>query len=209
MVLLLGSQSKTALVVLVLLILGWGVWSWLGRIIDRQWQRRVFFLLLILALGILTITLPFVMDSLGKDMTLTGRTEIWVFAFLAGLKHPFLGVGYGVFWQPKGTLNLDVVRFAGPNPHTHNAFFDLWLDMGFLGLGGAVFFLTKLFTRAQQILGNAHRKAFHSCVWIGLWVLASNLTETGLFSGGFQWITLIAFFDYANPEFIAYKPLRS
>ena len=36
---------------------------------------------------------------LGRDPTLTGRTEIWRFAIKSIASRPFLGYGYDVFWD--------------------------------------------------------------------------------------------------------------
>ncbi|MEH2162122.1 MAG: O-antigen ligase [Nostoc sp.] len=78
--------------------------------------------------------------SLGKDSTLTGRTELWPLVMDMIWKHPWLGYGYGGFWQGWDGESAYIWRGSGWMPnHPHNGYLALCLDLGFLGL--ALFFL--------------------------------------------------------------------
>lgn len=73
------------------------------------------------------------LDALGKDATLTDRTVIWDLLIAYGLEHPWLGVGYGSFWEgPYGALFAERWRELG---HAHNGYLDLWLALGYVGAG--------------------------------------------------------------------------
>jgi exopolysaccharide production protein ExoQ len=72
---------------------------------------------------------------IGRDATLTGRTEIWkqVWPFIA--KRPMLGWGYSGFWRGIQGESFKVVaamRFI--LFHAHNGFLEIWLELGAFGL---------------------------------------------------------------------------
>jgi O-antigen ligase len=72
---------------------------------------------------------------LGRDTTLTGRTEIWA-AVLASIgERPWLGYGYNAFWQQWSGPSASVLDAVGwETPHSHNGLLDLWLDLGLAGI---------------------------------------------------------------------------
>lgn len=74
-----------------------------------------------------------VLELLGKDPTLTGRTEIWA-GVLAALRGNFaLGGGFGAGWDIVGDrLYALTAILVG---HAHNGYLDLMTDLGALGLG--------------------------------------------------------------------------
>jgi len=73
---------------------------------------------------------------LGKDPTMSGRTEIWRAAISSGLKQPMLGFGFGAFWRGVQGESLNVFLTTGfALWQGHNAYLDIWLDLGFVGLG--------------------------------------------------------------------------
>jgi exopolysaccharide production protein ExoQ len=71
----------------------------------------------------------------GRDATLTGRTQIWkqVWPFL--LERPILGWGYAGFWrgiQGESFRVAAAMRFV--IFHAHNGFLEIWLELGAVGL---------------------------------------------------------------------------
>lgn len=72
---------------------------------------------------------------IGKDPTLTGRTELWVWAREMIDKRPYLGYGYTAFWQGLDSASAYIIRAARwPVPYSHNGILDMWLDIGLLGV---------------------------------------------------------------------------
>lgn len=73
--------------------------------------------------------------ALGKDATLTKRTEIWSAVWAAISSRVLLGYGFGGFWTGiqghSGRLLADLGFVAR---HAHNGFLDLWLELGIVGL---------------------------------------------------------------------------
>ncbi len=76
-----------------------------------------------------------IIRAIGRDMTLTGRTEIWTDVFRIASQSPLLGVGYGAFWI--GRLanipwNENMSWVLG---QAHNGYVDTYLQLGWLGIG--------------------------------------------------------------------------
>ena len=76
-----------------------------------------------------------VLAVIGRDVTLTGRTQIWAAVMSSIADHPWLGYGFNAFWQEWSGPSATVLEAVGwEAPHSHNGFLDLWLDLGLLGL---------------------------------------------------------------------------
>jgi exopolysaccharide production protein ExoQ len=115
-----------------------------------RWRYILFASLLILAVVVGGIAVTWllanaedVLGVLGRDPTLTNRTELWPAVIEMIRQHPWLGYGYGAFWLgwsgESAHVSLWAVLANGaalypPYLHAHNGFLDLWLDLGVLGL---------------------------------------------------------------------------
>jgi O-antigen ligase len=131
------AQSATALlgVGLGLAVLAGAWWMLKGRVwsLAMAWGG-------VTALGvgaILAIAKPELLLSLiGKDPSLTGRTEIWDQLFAAISQKPVLGYGYLAFWGPDSEPRYwlqQAVEWLAPNGH--NGWMDLTISLGVVGLG--------------------------------------------------------------------------
>jgi exopolysaccharide production protein ExoQ len=88
------------------------------------------------------------LGALGKEPTLSSRTEIWS-AVLDMIRHrPWLGYGYEGFWPTgwEGPAGYVYLRAGWEVPHAHSGLLDTWLSLGLMGLAvlGAQFFLASL-----------------------------------------------------------------
>lgn len=85
------------------------------------------------------------LSLVGKDPTLTGRTEIWDIAELVSAQHPLFGVGLEGFWQYNTgmaqTLNELQYRAYGTKLTFHSAFWEVRVHLGLVGLGLFVYYL--------------------------------------------------------------------
>ncbi|MGB7441957.1 MAG: O-antigen ligase [Coleofasciculaceae cyanobacterium] len=80
-------------------------------------------------------SLESVLDSAGKDLTLSGRTGLWGLVIDMIEKRPWLGYGYGGFWRGWDGASAYVWSVEWWYPlHSHNGYLDLWLDLGFVGI---------------------------------------------------------------------------
>jgi exopolysaccharide production protein ExoQ len=94
-----------------------------------------------------------IMQMVGKDPTMTGRTTIWAFLLPSIMKHPLVGYGYMAFWQEglKGESANVALSMNWPGiGYSENGLIDL-----LLGLGAIAVLLFLL------IFGRAVRDAFY------------------------------------------------
>jgi len=87
--------------------------------------------------------------ALGKSPTLTGRTDIWNAVIGLAQQHPVFGWGWLGYWVPwaKPFLGLEV-RGGVTYLQAHNAWLDLWLQLGLVG--AIVFALLALTTLGRS-----------------------------------------------------------
>ncbi|MED4157534.1 O-antigen ligase [Shouchella clausii] len=76
-----------------------------------------------------------ILELFGRDLTFTGRTDIWSATLHMVSIRPF-GYGYGAFWNNWDGPSAMVYQMIGRDtaPHAHNGFIDLMLNVGILGL---------------------------------------------------------------------------
>lgn len=114
----------------------------------------------------------------GKDITLSGRTEIWRYVWDRIQLHPWFGYGLAAFWNgydgPSGYIQL-AMRIAVI--YAHNGFLDIWLSIGLVGLS---VFLMSFLSNTRQSLALLRQTNTPEGFWPLLflsYILLSNLTE--------------------------------
>jgi exopolysaccharide production protein ExoQ len=109
---------------------------------------------------------------LGKNSSLSGRTEIWHAVFLSILKRPMLGFGYDAFWIGfKGEAIHLALASGAPNlANAENGVFQLWLEVGLIGV---LLLLAMLFQGARNAV-----KCFRSDIPnYALWYMSMLFVE--------------------------------
>jgi len=93
----------------------------------------------------------------GKDLTLSGRTEIWRATMISVLKRPVLGYGYMAFWRGFQGEAANVSFANGwASVYAHSGFMELLTTTGVVGLGVfLVSFLRAVRDAAIGLRGNA------------------------------------------------------
>lgn len=108
-------------------------------------------------------------------------------------KKPWLGYGYGVFWEKssESSIVLQTVQWDAPN--AHNGFLDLWLSLGLLGfLVFIIGFVINLFKAIYLIRRNQTSESIWLLVYLTFMIL-SNLTEsTLLVQNSMEWVLYVA-----------------
>ena len=97
---------------------------------------------LVLAIAALTFgdaILAAVLETSGKDVTLTGRTDLWAVGRTFIADHPFWGVGYRAFWvvgyAPAEQLWAMFMQQPGAGFNFHDLYISNAVDLGLVGLG--------------------------------------------------------------------------
>lgn len=102
---------------------------------------------------------------LGRNATLTRRTEIWSAVWSAISSRMLLGYGFSGFWAGIHGESAQVAgRLGFVARHAHNGFLDLWLE---LGIAGLLLFVAGYF----QAVRNGIRLLRRSCDRHASWPL--------------------------------------
>ena len=178
------AHSSTAL---VCLIIGTGILL----VMQFSWGRRQveylgsYSLAVGLMAGILMSTPGLLGDGLkilGRDSTLTGRTDIWA-DVLGEPINPLIGTGYQSFWLGPATDRLHLTQ-------AHNGYLETYLNGGLIGLG---ILLAFLLSAARRIKRRVQKGGPNGALLLCFFVtgFCYNFTEA-MFSGlSLVWFVLL------------------
>ena len=146
--------------------------------------------LVLASVMILDVNLLF--QAIGKDPTLTGRTDVWAAVMRRVAERPVLGYGYGAFWTDRFGPALQVRREAGWDvPSAHNGWLDVLLQLGWTGvvMVAGYFALTaaaamrRLFSRSD-----GHWAAMYAVAFLILSLSESDILR----QNSLEWILFVA-----------------
>ncbi|NEO23269.1 O-antigen ligase [Moorena sp. SIO4A5] len=181
-ILLLFTTSKTALVSLIIMLLS----LYLYRMLRWRYDLLIPTIFAMTTFGgsvliWLLDNADALLGAIGKDATLTGRTELWPFVLDMINKQPWLGYGYGSFWNGFNGESAYVWRavlWAAPN--AHNGLLDLWLALGILGV--SIYLIGFSFSLLRAIAWLRVSKTSEN-LWPLLFLtytVLANITETSV-----------------------------
>jgi O-antigen ligase len=129
------GKASSALLPFVLLI-GWAVQRTRSSVLAALLIFAPVIVLNLFTVGSLYFDSVKAIDAVVlKDPTFTGRNDIWDFALENISKRPWLGHGFGAFWETPYTVFQPHAdgSVATTASHAHNAFLDLILTVGIIG----------------------------------------------------------------------------
>ena len=126
------STSKTALLITLLSIC---IFVFLKVYRTSPFTRIPLIFGLFTSVGLMALLITvfpdFMFGLIGKDASLTGRTDIWAMLTDAINKEFWTGYGFGVFWQdPYGPSYIIKEVLQWPVPTAHNGWIEIWLSAG-------------------------------------------------------------------------------
>ncbi|WP_242913253.1 O-antigen ligase family protein [Brevundimonas pishanensis] len=135
-----------------------------------------------------------ILALLGKDPTLTGRTEIWEAVAKACAQHPALGYGYNAFWGKESVPANWIRHSTGWDvPSAHHGWLDILLELGWTGaiFTGAVTALTGLIhvVRAGR---SGKTEGWWSLAHLGIFVLLSLSESVVMTAQNLPWVLCLA-----------------
>lgn len=198
---LIQAGSATSIFSVVIGVLLFGFYALLQR---TSGVSRAVLILLVLELTVvlllsLDLFLVPLLESLGKDATLTGRVPLWALVDIRIRERPWLGYGYQAFWSPGKQQALWVAGILQwQPPHSHNGYRDTLLNFGVVGLGLFAMAIVQAI-RNGAVLHCADPRG--GWAWMNVMVgvmLTLNLTESNFLTQNDPWwlmlMTIIASF---------------
>jgi O-antigen ligase len=153
------SRSATALVssLLVLGFFGFIALIRTGAVIAIVTMAAAAVVALVIG-GVLLLAPDMLFSAIGRDMTFTGRTDIWRFVVTSIEQSLWLGYGYGAFWEdPTGPVWWVRAGVGWLAPNAHNGWLELTLGLGLIGL--FAFALVFGLACGRGILAFTHKEA--------------------------------------------------
>jgi exopolysaccharide production protein ExoQ len=136
---LLASTSKGALVAALAALLFSAIVRRLARHVSAGFGLAVLTVVLGCLGALCLLAFPLLLELLGRDATLTGRTEIWSAYFRSMMATPWLGEGPGAYTSLTPLTWRIASRFEsfGAIVTPHNYYLGVFGDAGLFGLLGA------------------------------------------------------------------------
>jgi O-antigen ligase len=146
----------------------------------RLWGLLILAVVALLAFAAFN-PLQLVTESLGRNLTLTGRTDIWREALQVPL-NPLIGAGYCNFWQPEWAETISqALGFYFNLKEAHNGYLEVYLNSGLIGLALIVMvILSGIRNIIAALEPNGSYGAFRLAILAG--AILYNVTESA-FSG--------------------------
>lgn len=133
------------------------------------------------------------LDSVGKDATLTGRTELWRWMGYEIARHPWLGAGFGGFWMGLEGPSFTIVRFFSWRPgQAHNGYIDVINELGYVGLALLAWVLVAHLWNIVMVhrRGEGLAAIFHLAILIAALLL--NVSETNFMRTTHLWWIILS-----------------
>ena len=208
--LVLLSTSKTSLLGLLLGLAILGAWQWMKE--NRFVALASLWLIFTLIIGgvLLLFLMPEAVASLiGRDLTLTGRTQIWDVLARVMEERPVLGFGYGAFWgEDSPPAQLVRAETEWEVPTAHNGLLEVMLALGQLGV--MVFILDYAINLVRSLLTTHKRKtsvyAFGFFVTFALFSVSESVI---LIQNSILWVTYCAIAGRLSLDGVGQKAVRA
>ena len=123
-------------------------------------------------------------EAMGRDPSLTGRTELWAVSALIGFDRPWLGFGYNAFWLGENGESADVWKVVGwAAPSAHNGLLEIWLDLGVMGVAIAAFSFAMCWRKALRLIRLTKAWEYAWPLLFLVFLFVQNLTENAFLEG--------------------------
>ena len=175
-----STYSATAVVALIAGLVLFFSMLWTQK--HRIWIAKIWGMIIAL-IFIFGSVLPFfvaggsidtsLMSALGRNGTLTGRTDIWARLLTFFDLHPILGYGFGGFWTSTTQQIVYGIKEA------HNGYLAACLDGGVIGLLLIGMFLWSVVRKAQRAMAHASDWSM-LCLGFVLMAVIHNIAEASI-----------------------------
>jgi O-antigen ligase len=142
--------------------------------------------------GIYAFAPSLLFQAVGKDPSLTGRTQIWQAILRHSRKAPLTGYGYAAFWDRNSAPARWIrARLEWVVPNAHNGWLDLLIQLGQIGVAlfGAIFgaaLLCAIF-RHRQV-----KDGYWSTLFLAVFTVELLSESFILNQNSLQWVLAVA-----------------
>jgi exopolysaccharide production protein ExoQ len=168
------------------------------RRLDTRWAIVAVFFLILINIGLyflITENLDKIFIALGKEPSLSGRTDFWPQLIDKIEKKPIVGYGYYGFWQAWRGVNNPAATIRGNGefvpPNAHNGFLQLALELGLLGLGLFFASFLKTIVLAFQRFAQSRRVEAGIPLILLTYLVIVNISQPELFMPGDRWFYFV------------------
>jgi O-antigen ligase len=132
-------------------------------------------------------------ELLGKSPDISGRTKIWKAVLHLIDQRPLQGWGWSSYWIPflqpyKGLVVIHNVTYL----QAHNAFLDVWLQLGVLGLGLFICLIGYTFVPLWRLAVRHTNPLYLWPILVFVGLIVQNFTESRLLIE-IGWVLLVLF----------------
>lgn len=185
------SNSQTALVCLLLTI-AILMLSRVGFVARRPVQLVSILVVIGSSFGVLQATMNIketILGLLGRDATLTGRTELWeVIGQYA--QSPIVGAGFMSFWTGDRMAGIWKALGGGIN-QAHSGYFEQYLNLGYVGIGFiAAIMIAALVNIRTQLKVDPSAAVLRLCLLVT--AALYNYTEASFYGINNMWVLMLA-----------------
>lgn len=135
------ARSATMIVALAVVLFALAV-ILVARRVSSRVRREVYVAAFVIGLSFVTLFWAFrdrALSLLERSDDLTGRLDIWNSVWDLAVERPIFGWGWVSYWAPWVEPLDDLVVIDGVTYlQAHNAFIDVWFQLGFVGLAAFV-----------------------------------------------------------------------
>lgn len=208
--LVLLSTSKTALLISMLSVI---LFVFLKLYRTNPFTRIPLIFGMVTSIGLLTLLITLFPEAMfgiiGKDPTLTGRTDIWALLSQAIEDRFWLGYGYGVYWNdPIGPSYMVRSVLEWGVPSAHNGWIEVWLSCG-VGIV-AIFAVHCLVTLGYSLysIKRGGRETYFVVLMFVAYIGFSMSESAILQQNSLSWIMFVATCAKLFSGERAYRPLK-
>jgi exopolysaccharide production protein ExoQ len=145
-----------------------------------------------------------------EDVTsLTGRLPLWQELLHSINKRPMLGYGYLAYWDANRVEYLSDI-FKWEIPHGHNAYLDVCLDVGVLGLGVCFVWLITALVESLSLYQSTNRIEYAIIFGLVVFAMVNGFGESLFKLPTFHLFALLCFMGslvFAQPSYEQETPI--
>ena len=189
------SQSTTSSLAILLFCVLAAVMQLLQKGGGARILGVVLLTLLLLIAPVAAVNPDALFDLIGKDSTLTGRTDIWGYAIPYIYQRPLLGWGYAAFWSTKNPAAWEIANtLRWYAPEAHNGLLELLLSGGLIGTAWFIYLWVRTFRLSLRCIRFDNAMAI-TCLSCCAGVLLQGVSEEVLlYVGGLSSVFFVTGF---------------